>query len=156
MGFDSGFDSCVGKIFSSRRKWQSIPVYLPGKSHGQRSLVSYSLKDCKEWDRAVKTQISIALRYTYFLRSDCLLNDLSWGLTGLSATGLAGVWEHLARPLGTGIHSVGSQSRTMVMKVDSESDELGLTWLYQLLEICHWADYLASFSLCSASVKWGY
>ena len=23
-------------------KWQSIPVLLPGKSHGQRSLVSYS------------------------------------------------------------------------------------------------------------------
>ena len=25
-----------------RRKWQPIPVFLPGKSHGQRSLVSYS------------------------------------------------------------------------------------------------------------------
>ena len=26
----------------ARRKWQSTPVLLPGKSHGQRSLVSYS------------------------------------------------------------------------------------------------------------------
>ena len=26
----------------SRRKWQSTPVLLPGKSHGQRSLVGYS------------------------------------------------------------------------------------------------------------------
>ena len=25
-----------------RRKWQSTPVLLPGKSHGQRSLVGYS------------------------------------------------------------------------------------------------------------------
>ena len=25
----------------SRRKWQSTPVFLPGKSHGQRSLVGY-------------------------------------------------------------------------------------------------------------------
>ena len=25
-----------------RRKWQSTPVFLPGKSHGQRSLVGYS------------------------------------------------------------------------------------------------------------------
>ena len=25
-----------------RRKWQDIPVFLPGKSHGQRSLVGYS------------------------------------------------------------------------------------------------------------------
>ena len=24
------------------RKWQTIPVFLPGKSHGQRSLVDYS------------------------------------------------------------------------------------------------------------------
>ena len=33
-----------------RRKWQSTPVLLPGKSHGQRSLVGYSLWDRKESD----------------------------------------------------------------------------------------------------------
>ena len=32
-----GFDPWVGKI-SWRRKWQSTPVSLPGKSHGERSL----------------------------------------------------------------------------------------------------------------------
>ena len=26
-----------------RREWQPIPVFLPGESHGQRSLVGYSL-----------------------------------------------------------------------------------------------------------------
>ena len=35
------FDPWVGKI-SWRRKWLPIPVCLPGKSHGQRSLASYS------------------------------------------------------------------------------------------------------------------
>ena len=35
-----GFHSWVGKI-PWRRKWQSAPVLLPGKSHGQRSLVGY-------------------------------------------------------------------------------------------------------------------
>ena len=35
------FDPWVGKI-SWRRKWQSIPVFLPGKSHGQRRLAGYS------------------------------------------------------------------------------------------------------------------
>ena len=25
-----------------RRKWQPTPIFLPGESHGQRSLVSYS------------------------------------------------------------------------------------------------------------------
>ena len=28
--------------FPWRRKWQPTPVFLPGKSHGQRSLVGYS------------------------------------------------------------------------------------------------------------------
>ena len=36
-----GFDLWVRKILS-RRKWQPTPVPLPGKSHGQRSLVGYN------------------------------------------------------------------------------------------------------------------
>ena len=39
-----GFDPWVGKI-SWRRKWQSAPVFLPGKSHGQRSLAGYTLHE---------------------------------------------------------------------------------------------------------------
>ena len=38
---DVGFDPWVKKI-SWRRKWQPTPGFLPGKSHGQRSLVAYS------------------------------------------------------------------------------------------------------------------
>ena len=34
-------ETLVGKVHW-RRKWQPIPVLLPGKSHGQRSLVGYS------------------------------------------------------------------------------------------------------------------
>ena len=33
-----------------RRKWKPTPVLLPGKSHGQRSLVAYSPWDHKELD----------------------------------------------------------------------------------------------------------
>ena len=44
-----GFDPWVGKI-PWRRKWQPTPVFLPGESHGQRSLVGYSLWGCKELD----------------------------------------------------------------------------------------------------------
>ena len=36
-----GFDPSVGKI-PWRRKWQPTPVFLPGESHGQRSMVGYS------------------------------------------------------------------------------------------------------------------
>ena len=32
------------------RKWQPSPVFLPGTSHKQRSLVGYSSKSCKELD----------------------------------------------------------------------------------------------------------
>ena len=35
-----GFDPWVGKI-PWRRKWQPTPVFLPGESHGQRSLAGY-------------------------------------------------------------------------------------------------------------------
>ena len=33
-----------------RRKWQSTPVFLPGKFHGYRSLLGYSPWGCKELD----------------------------------------------------------------------------------------------------------
>ena len=36
-----GFESRVGKI-PWRRAWQPAPVFLPGESHGQRSLGGYS------------------------------------------------------------------------------------------------------------------
>ena len=39
----------VGKV-SWRRKWQPTPVLLPGKSHGQRSMVGYSPWGRKESD----------------------------------------------------------------------------------------------------------
>ena len=35
------FNPCVGKI-PWRRRWQPSPVFLPGESHGQRSLAGYS------------------------------------------------------------------------------------------------------------------
>ena len=41
--------------FTWRRKWQPTPVFLPGESHGQRSLVGYSPRGCKEstWSQRV-------------------------------------------------------------------------------------------------------
>ena len=46
---ETGFDPWAGKI-PWRRVWQPIPVFLPGESHGQRSLVGYSPGRCKESD----------------------------------------------------------------------------------------------------------
>ena len=47
---DLGSSPGLGR-FPWRRKWQSTPVLLPGKSHGLRSLVGYSLWGRKELDR---------------------------------------------------------------------------------------------------------
>ena len=44
-----GFDAWVGKI-PWKKKWQPTPVFLPGQSHGQRSLVGYSPWGHKEPD----------------------------------------------------------------------------------------------------------
>ena len=59
-----GLDSWVGKILW-RRKWQSIPVFLPGESHGQRSLVGYSPWGHKESDMTEVTEYTCSL-YTNF------------------------------------------------------------------------------------------
>ena len=42
-----------------RKKWQSTPVFLPGKSHGLRSQAGYSSWGHKEWDMTKVTQTSI-------------------------------------------------------------------------------------------------
>ena len=44
-----GFDPWVKKI-PWRQKQKPIPVFLPGKVHGQRNLEGYSLWGCKELD----------------------------------------------------------------------------------------------------------
>ena len=43
------FDHWVEKI-SWRRAWQPTPEFLPGESHGQRSLAGYNPWGCKESD----------------------------------------------------------------------------------------------------------
>ena len=40
--------------FPWRRKWQPIPVFLPGESHGQRNLVGYSPWGRKELDTTIE------------------------------------------------------------------------------------------------------
>lgn len=47
-----GFSLWVRKI-PWRRKWQPTPIFLPGKSHGQRSLAGYSA-----WGRKSRTWLS--------------------------------------------------------------------------------------------------
>ena len=52
-----GFSPWVGKILW-RRKWHPTPVLLPGKSHGRRSLISYSPCGCKESDTTERLHLT--------------------------------------------------------------------------------------------------
>ena len=49
MDMRCGFNPWVRKILW-RRKWQPTPIFLPGESHGQRSLMGYSPRGPKESD----------------------------------------------------------------------------------------------------------
>ena len=51
-------DPWVGKIPWSR-KWQPTPVFLPGKFHGQRSLVGYSPWSDEESDTTESAFITL-------------------------------------------------------------------------------------------------
>ena len=45
-------DSVISSVFAFdwRRKWISTPLFLPGESHGQRSLAGYSPQGHRESD----------------------------------------------------------------------------------------------------------
>ena len=64
---ETRFDPWVGNI-PWRRKLQSIPVFLPGKFHGQRNLVGYSSWSCKESETSEKVNMNTYIIYyiTYF------------------------------------------------------------------------------------------
>ena len=51
---DAGLVPGSGR-FPWRRVWQSTPVFLPGESHGQRSLEGYSTWGRKESDTSEVT-----------------------------------------------------------------------------------------------------
>ena len=45
----------INIAFSWREAWQPAPVFLPGESHGWRSLEGYSSRGCKKSDRTKGT-----------------------------------------------------------------------------------------------------
>ena len=46
----------LGRKIPWRRAWQPTPIFLPGESHGQRSLAGYSPQVCKEADTVEATE----------------------------------------------------------------------------------------------------
>ena len=52
--------------FPWRRKWQPTPVFLPGESHGWRSLVGYSPRGCKELDTTEPLHFTLKNKKPWF------------------------------------------------------------------------------------------
>ena len=46
----NGSNPWLGQVDPLEKEWQPSPVFLPGESHGQRSLVGYRTRGCKESD----------------------------------------------------------------------------------------------------------
>ena len=65
-----GFNPWVGKI-PWRRAWKPTPVFLPGKSHEQRNLMSYSPWGLK------KSQTHLAIKLQQQSRPNTLLQQQS-------------------------------------------------------------------------------
>ena len=81
----TGFDAWARKI-SWRRAWQPTSVFLPGESHGQRSLVGYSPMGCKQSDSTEQLSLSMMRTVGPWLRSHALWRGLGAG--GWSGEGL--------------------------------------------------------------------
>ena len=77
------------------RTWQPTPVFLPGESHGQRSLVGYGLEGCKESDSFLQSEFCRLVSVVLCVFSCCLYIKLvvwAWDLITL-------YFDFMARPL---------------------------------------------------------
>ena len=66
---DGRFHAWVKKI-PWRREWQPTPIFLPGKSHGQRSLEGYSPHSSKESDSTKQLSIQSCFREVYIKKTN--------------------------------------------------------------------------------------
>ena len=78
---------CIFNHIFRRRQWQPTPVLLPGKSHGRRSLVGYSLWGCEELDTTEWLHFHVSFSWTGGgngnpLQCSCLENTRDGNLVG--------------------------------------------------------------------------
>ena len=90
------FDPWLRKIIW-RKKWQATPVFLPGESHGQRSLVGYGLW-CRRVRRNWAAECVCAYTYTHtHTHTHFIYFWLRWvfiATRGLSLVAASGVYLH--------------------------------------------------------------
>ena len=77
-----------------RRAWQHIPVFLPGESHGQRSLVDYS-----PWGHRVRHEWRDLACTLWPITCSCLfsvLEAMKWGLLDPIWLRIVSIWVFLS------------------------------------------------------------
>ena len=85
-----------------RRRWHPTPVLLPGKSHGQRSLVGYSPWGREESDTTERLHFHFSLSCIGEgngnpLQCSCLENPRNRGSWWAAVYGVAQSWTRLKR-----------------------------------------------------------
>ena len=85
-----------------RRQWQPTPVFLPGKSHGWRSLISCSPWDCEESDMTERLPFHFSLSCIGEgngspLQCSCLENPRDGGAWWAAFYGVSQSWTRLKR-----------------------------------------------------------
>ena len=134
---EPSFESWVRKI-PWKRAWQPTPVFLPGKSHGQRSLVGYSPWGCQESDMTEWLTLSF---------SSCHITCLLWkmrdgfGLQDCLALPARSQWPLKRKRCGLGdlIHLIGASSQPV--------KSTRSPWPHRLMLCLFWVLPLCSFLL---------
>ena len=89
-------------IYHQRRQWDPTPVFLPGKSHGRRSLVGCSQWGCEESDTTERLHFHFSLSCIGEgngnpLQCSCLENPRDAGAWWAAVYGVAPNWTQLKR-----------------------------------------------------------
>ena len=84
VGHDGATSLSLFPFMHWRRKWHPTPVFLPGKSHGWRSLVGCFPWGCKESDTSERLHFHFSLSCIVEgngnpLQCSCLENPRDWG-----------------------------------------------------------------------------
>ena len=89
-----GFNPWVGKV-PWKSKWQPTPVFLPGKSCGQKSLPGYSPQTCKELHMAEHACTGRRQVWTQPQRVDSAFVSVWLSFPPLSVSGAGSKGPHL-------------------------------------------------------------
>ena len=126
-----------------RRQWHPTPVFLPGKSHGWRSLVGYSPRGREESDMTERLHFHFSLSCTREgngspLQYSCLENPRDEGAWWAAVYGITQSWTWLMW-LSSSSSMVESEEelKSLLMKVKEKSKKVGLNSTFRKLRSWH-------------------